>query len=72
MIEDTAVKKREKQDFMPSKSSRNIGMIGFSGLMGSLGLGVVTPLMSIYFETIKFTVPEILFFPLFNSCILNH
>ncbi|MCL5804067.1 MAG: MFS transporter [Candidatus Thermoplasmatota archaeon] len=59
MIEDTAVKKREKQDFMPSKSSRNIGMIGFSGLMGSLGLGVVTPLMSIYFETIKFTVPEI-------------
>ena len=59
IIEDTAVKKREKQDFMPSKSSRNIGMIGFSGLMGSLGLGVVTPLMSIYFETIKFTVPEI-------------
>jgi uncharacterized membrane protein len=59
LIEDTAVKKREKRDFMPSKSSRNIGMIGFSGLMGSLGLGVVTPLMSIYFETIKFTVPEI-------------
>ena len=59
MIEDTGVEKKEKRDFMPSKSSRKIGMIGFSGLMGSLGLGVVTPLMSIYFETIKFTVPEI-------------
>jgi predicted MFS family arabinose efflux permease len=48
-----------KSNVLPTKSARNIGMISLAGMMGSLGLGVVTPLMSIYFSIIGFSDSEI-------------
>ena len=48
-----------KRGVLPTKSVRNIGLISLAGMMGSLGLGVVTPLMSIYFSIIGFTDSEI-------------
>ena len=41
------------------KSGRDILMVSFAGLMGSLGLGVVTPLMSLYFKARGIQVSEI-------------
>ena len=49
----------KKSGVMPTKSVRNIGLISLAGMMGSLGLGVVTPLMSIYFSIIGFTDSQI-------------
>lgn len=40
----------ENRAILPRKSGRDILMVSFAGLMGSLGLGVATPLMSLYFE----------------------
>ncbi|MGC8515425.1 MAG: MFS transporter [Thermoplasmata archaeon] len=49
----------KKKGVLPTKSVRNIGLISLAGMMGSLGLGVVTPLMSIYFSIIGFTDSQI-------------
>ncbi len=45
----------KKPAVLPMQSGRNIALISLAGMMGSLGLGVVTPLMSIYFSIIGFT-----------------
>lgn len=45
----------KKPSVIPMQSGRNIGLISLAGMMGSLGLGVVTPLMSIYFSIIGFS-----------------
>jgi MFS family permease len=49
----------KKRGVLPTKSLANIGLISLAGMMGSLGLGVVTPLMSIYFSIIGFTDSQI-------------
>ncbi|MCL4335082.1 MAG: MFS transporter [Candidatus Thermoplasmatota archaeon] len=51
--------KEEKKEILPMKSGRDILMVSFAGLMGSLGLGVVTPLMSLYFKARGIQVSEI-------------
>ena len=64
-LEERRVKRKEpsveekKSSVLPTKSVKNIGMISVAGMMGSLGLGVVTPLMSIYFSIIGFSDTEI-------------
>ena len=64
-LEERKVKRKEpsveekKSSVLPTKSVKNIGMISVAGMMGSLGLGVVTPLMSIYFSIIGFSDTEI-------------
>ena len=64
-LEERRVKRKEpsaeekKSGVLPTKSVKNIGMISVAGMMGSLGLGVVTPLMSIYFSIIGFSDTEI-------------
>jgi MFS family permease len=54
-LEDTKIKKREKnekRDVLPKSSARTILKIGLAGALGSVGLGVVTPIMSLYFSEI--------------------
>ena len=64
-LEERRVKRKEpsaeekKSGVLPTKSVKNIGMISVAGMMGSLGLGVVTPLMSIYFSIIGFSDTQI-------------
>lgn len=52
LLEDTKIRKREvgeKRDVIPTKSGMNILKIGLSGALGSAGLGVVTPILSLWF-----------------------
>ncbi len=41
---------KEKRSVMPKKSGRKIMMISLAGAMGSLGLGIILPLISLYFK----------------------
>ncbi|WP_292320067.1 MFS transporter [Caldisphaera sp.] len=41
-----------KADFMPKKSAKNISKVAIAGLFGSLGLGIVLPLLPLYFKHI--------------------
>jgi MFS family permease len=41
-----------KKDFLPKKSAENISKIALAGLFGSLGLGIVLPILPIYFKYI--------------------
>ena len=52
LLEDTKIRKRErdeKMEVIPKKSGMNILKIGLSGALGSAGLGVVTPILSLWF-----------------------
>ncbi|MEM3675950.1 MAG: MFS transporter [Thermoplasmataceae archaeon] len=55
LIRDSQVRKDRTQGnkettILPKKSARKILLISTTGLAGSLGLGIVVPLMSIYFQ----------------------
>ncbi|WMT44626.1 MAG: hypothetical protein RE469_00120 [Cuniculiplasma divulgatum] len=54
LLEDTKIKrvKGKKTQIMPKNSGRNIAKIGLSGAMGSVGLGVITPIISLWFHQI--------------------
>jgi len=54
LLEDTSIKrvKGKKTQIMPKNSGRNIAKIGLSGAMGSVGLGVITPIISLWFHQI--------------------
>ncbi len=54
LLEDTKIKrvKGRKTQIIPKNSGRNIAKIGLSGAMGSVGLGVITPIISLWFHQI--------------------
>ncbi len=50
---------KEKKDFLPRKSAGNIGKSAMTSMFGGLGLGIVLPLLPIYFKHIgasEFTI----------------
>jgi len=52
LLEDTKIRRREKDEkrqVIPKKSGKNILKIGLSGALGSAGLGVITPIISLWF-----------------------
>ncbi len=52
-LEDTKMEKRESRaPIMPTESSSNIMKIALSGAFGSVGLGIITPIISLYFKDI--------------------
>ncbi|MGC8547036.1 MAG: MFS transporter [Thermoplasmata archaeon] len=46
----THIKNEESRNILPKKSGKKIIMISIAGAMGSLGLGIILPLMSLYFK----------------------
>ncbi|WP_162509296.1 MFS transporter [Thermogymnomonas acidicola] len=53
------VEKATRQDIIPRKSGRNILFISLSGAFGSVGLGMVIPLISLWFKMESLSTPEI-------------
>jgi MFS family permease len=53
-LEDTKLKKREdgKREIMPRNSGKNIIKLALSGALGSVGLGIITPIISLWFSQI--------------------
>ncbi len=53
-LEDTKIRrvKGKRAQIIPKNSGRNIAKIGLSGAMGSVGLGVITPIISLWFHQI--------------------
>ncbi len=49
-LKDTKVNRGRKSVVLPKKSSKKILLIGLSGAFGSVGLGIVVPLLSVWFE----------------------
>lgn len=60
-LEDTRIKRdrKRKSQFLPRNSGKDIAKIGISGAMGSIGLGVVTPIVSLWFHQIGIPTYEI-------------
>jgi hypothetical protein len=53
LLEDTKIRKhKEKTPTIKMESGGNILKIGLSGAFGSVGLGVVTPIISLYFHDV--------------------
>lgn len=48
--EPDKVQKSDNKGFLPKKSAGNISKIAIAGLFGSLGLGIILPLLPIYFK----------------------
>ncbi len=61
LLEDSRVRrdKRSKMQILPKNSGKNIVKIGISGAMGSVGLGVITPIISLWFHGIGIPTYEI-------------
>ncbi|AFZ70516.1 arabinose efflux permease family protein [Caldisphaera lagunensis DSM 15908] len=49
------IQKSGNKGFIPRKSAKNISKIAITGLFGSLGLGMILPLLPIYFKDIGAT-----------------
>ncbi|MDP8012468.1 MAG: hypothetical protein RAK23_06620 [Thermoplasmata archaeon] len=49
-MKDMQVKNNEEKKVLPVKSGKNILFISMAGMFGSLGLGIVLPLISLWFQ----------------------
>ena len=60
-LEDTKVRRERsvRRQVLPKNSGLNIAKIGLSGAMGSVGLGVITPIISLWFHEIGIPTYEI-------------
>lgn len=61
LLEDSRVRKQKnrRRQILPTNSGKNIAKIGISGAMGSVGLGVITPIISLWFHEIGIPTYEI-------------